>query len=97
MASEFEFEGPDDLHGLAGGAAPGEAEAENAEAARQPPRSKRRVSEITPDQIKELREMTGAGVMDCKRALEAADGDVRRRRSTSPSRASPRPPRRRTG
>jgi elongation factor Ts len=31
---------------------------------------------ITPDQIKELRDLTGAGVMDCKRALEAADGDV---------------------
>jgi elongation factor Ts len=31
---------------------------------------------ITPDQIKALRELTGAGVMDCKRALEAADGDM---------------------
>ena len=31
---------------------------------------------ITPDQIKALRELTGAGVMDCKRALEATDGDV---------------------
>ncbi len=30
------------------------------------------------DQIKELRERTGAGVMDCKRALEAADGDIAR-------------------
>jgi elongation factor Ts len=30
---------------------------------------------ITPDQIKQLREETGAGVMDCKRALEASDGD----------------------
>jgi elongation factor Ts len=30
---------------------------------------------ITLDQIKELRELTGAGVMDCKRALEASDGD----------------------
>lgn len=33
---------------------------------------------ITPDQIKELREMTGAGVMDCKRALEATDGDLQK-------------------
>jgi elongation factor Ts len=32
--------------------------------------------EITLDQIKELREASGAGVMDCKRALEASDGDV---------------------
>jgi elongation factor Ts len=31
---------------------------------------------VTPDQIKALRELTGAGVMDCKRALEAANGDV---------------------
>jgi elongation factor Ts len=31
---------------------------------------------ITPDQIKQLREETGAGVMDCKRALEASDGDL---------------------
>ena len=32
--------------------------------------------EITLDQIKELREASGAGVMDCKRALEASDGNV---------------------
>jgi elongation factor Ts len=32
--------------------------------------------EITLDQIKELREASGAGVMDCKRALEASNGDV---------------------
>jgi elongation factor Ts len=34
------------------------------------------VAEITLDQIKDLRERSGAGVMDCKRALEASDGDV---------------------
>jgi elongation factor Ts len=34
------------------------------------------MADITPDQIKALRELTGAGVMDCKRALEATDGDV---------------------
>ena len=34
--------------------------------------------EITLDQIKELRELSGAGVMDCKRALEASDGDVQK-------------------
>jgi elongation factor Ts len=31
---------------------------------------------VTPDQIKQLRELSGAGVMDCKRALEEADGDL---------------------
>ena len=34
--------------------------------------------EITLDQIEELREASGAGVMDCKRALEASDGDVQK-------------------
>jgi elongation factor Ts len=34
------------------------------------------MADITPDQIKALRELTGAGVMDCKRALEATNGDV---------------------
>ena len=32
--------------------------------------------EIRLDQIKDLRERSGAGVMDCKRALEATNGDV---------------------
>ena len=31
---------------------------------------------ITATQVKELREQTGAGIMDCKRALEEFDGDV---------------------
>lgn len=31
--------------------------------------------EITVDMIRELREATGAGVLDAKKALEAADGD----------------------
>ena len=26
--------------------------------------------------IKELRDMSGAGLMDCKKALEASDGDI---------------------
>lgn len=30
----------------------------------------------TPEDIKRLREETGAGVMDCKKALDEADGDV---------------------
>ena len=34
--------------------------------------------EITPQLVKELRERTGAGMMDCKRALEEADGDLER-------------------
>ena len=33
---------------------------------------------VSVDSIKALREETGAGVMDCKRALEAAEGDVAR-------------------
>lgn len=31
--------------------------------------------EITTDSIKELRDMTGVSVMQCKKALEEADGD----------------------
>jgi elongation factor Ts len=31
---------------------------------------------ITADAVKELRERTGAGFMDCKRALQEADGDI---------------------
>ncbi len=31
---------------------------------------------IKPEDVKRLRELTGAGVMDCKRALEQSDGDV---------------------
>lgn len=30
---------------------------------------------ITTDMIKELRKLTGAGVLNCRKALEAADGD----------------------
>ena len=33
---------------------------------------------ISADAVKQLRELTGAGFMDCKRALEEADGDVDR-------------------
>ena len=31
---------------------------------------------ITADAVKELRDRTGAGMMDCKRALTEADGDI---------------------
>jgi len=34
--------------------------------------------EITAAMVKELREATGAGMMDCKRALIEADGDAAR-------------------
>jgi elongation factor Ts len=34
------------------------------------------MAEITAAAVKELRELTGAGFMDCKRALEEADGDI---------------------
>jgi elongation factor Ts len=33
---------------------------------------------VDPELIKKLREMTGAGVMDCKRALEEAGADIDR-------------------
>ncbi|MFH1140663.1 MAG: translation elongation factor Ts [Chloroflexota bacterium] len=32
--------------------------------------------EISVDQIKTLRELTGAGIMDCKKALQEAEGDL---------------------
>jgi elongation factor Ts len=32
--------------------------------------------EITAQQVKELRELTGAGVLDCRKALVAHDGDL---------------------
>ena len=31
---------------------------------------------ITPKSVKELREMTGAGMMDCKKALTETNGDI---------------------
>ncbi len=34
------------------------------------------MAEITAAAVKELRERTGAGMMECKRALEESDGDV---------------------
>ncbi|SHK33341.1 translation elongation factor Ts [Alicyclobacillus tolerans] len=34
--------------------------------------------EVTASMVKELREKTGAGMMDCKRALAEADGDMER-------------------
>jgi elongation factor Ts len=34
------------------------------------------MTEISAEQVKALRELTGAGMMDCKRALQEADGDM---------------------
>jgi elongation factor Ts len=36
------------------------------------------MADITPQQVKELRERTGAGMMECKRALEESNGDIER-------------------
>jgi len=36
------------------------------------------MSEISAEQVKALREATGAGMMDCKKALQEAGGDVQR-------------------
>jgi len=33
------------------------------------------MAEITAAKVKELRERTGAGMMDCKEALQAANGE----------------------
>ena len=34
------------------------------------------MAEITASMVKELREMTGAGMMECKKALVEAEGDM---------------------
>ena len=34
------------------------------------------MSQISASLVKELRGRTGAGMMDCKRALEEANGDI---------------------
>ena len=36
------------------------------------------MAEITPKQVKELRDRTGAGMMECKKALQESDGDIER-------------------
>ena len=33
---------------------------------------------VTAQQVKELREMTGAGIMDCKKVLVEVDGDIKK-------------------
>src|SRR5437588_2078387 len=34
------------------------------------------MAKITPELIRKLRELSGAGMLDCKQALEETDGDV---------------------
>ena len=53
------------------------------------------MAEVTAQMIKDLRERTGAGMADCKKALTETPPTWRRRSSTCARRASPRPPRRR--
>ncbi len=36
------------------------------------------MADIGAEQVKKLRELTGAGMMECKRALQEAEGDVQR-------------------
>ena len=50
---------------------------------------------FTAQDVKKLREMTNVGMMDCKKALQATDGDMDKAMSISARRALPRPPRRR--
>ena len=33
---------------------------------------------ISAAAVKELRELSGAGMMDCKRALQESDGDIKK-------------------
>ena len=55
------------------------------------------MAEITASMVKELREMTGLGMMDCKKALAETDGDMRPPRIFSGSRAARKPARLREG
>ena len=34
------------------------------------------MADVTPEMVKRLRDLTGAGMMDCKKALEESDGDI---------------------
>ena len=40
------------------------------------------MADITAPMVKDLRETTGAGMMDCKSALQETGGDMPRRPST---------------
>lgn len=43
--------------------------------------SKSNGAPITAAQVRELRELTGAGIMDCKKALEASEGNLEKART----------------
>jgi translation elongation factor EF-Ts len=45
--------------------------------------------EITAEAVQKLREATGAGVMDCRKALIETDGDMSKKRSGDHRRARP--------
>ena len=34
------------------------------------------MADVTPEMVKRLRDLTGAGMMDCKKALDESEGDV---------------------
>ena len=36
------------------------------------------MAEVTASMVKELREQTGLGMMECKKALSEADGDMKK-------------------
>ena len=38
--------------------------------------NKSQLTDLSPSSVKELRELTGAGMMDCKKALGETDGNM---------------------
>ena len=55
------------------------------------------MADVSATLVKELRELTGAGMMDCKRALEETGGDLDEARRSSCARRAWRPPTKRAG
>lgn len=49
---------------------------------------------ITASMVKELREKTGAGMMDCKKALQEVEGDLEKAIDCSARRSDPGRPKR---
>ena len=52
------------------------------------------MAKITAAMVKELRESTGAGMMDCKKALTENNGDIEAAIDWLRTKGLPRPPRR---
>ena len=52
---------------------------------------------ISASDVKKLRDQTGAGMMDCKNALEEANGNVEEAVTILRKKASPAPPRKPDG